>query len=451
MFQSLTGKIPPHDISAEEAVIGCLMVDGIQIINAGRIQPSDFYHEPLGIAFTACQSLYHRNTAIDMITVSQELDRMGKLETCGGVAYLMHVSTLIGSPLDLPDYSEIVVRLSIQRKAIALGEKIATIGYDGAPDQREMLDNITNLVSDFRKHGGKFSGLVSPHDTADMVNDILTKYQDKKAGIYWGFADLDKITSGIQPGELVLIGGRPSSGKSQLMIDIAEQVELQGKKILIVSAEMSMEQLVERRVAKILKRNVRDLRLGVFSEEDEAIIMKTAANIAETNTYTLPVNVSSQQIYTEALRLQEQVGLDVVFIDYLQILSDCYGDRENQNVRVGRVSKTLKSISHDLGIPVIVPCQLSRAVENRPEDDRLPNLSDLRDSGSLEQDADVVFLLYRYMGNNPVYDGGDCDPSLLRVKMAKNRQLGTAPVQTLFWNNTQRRYVNLSNSTEEML
>ena len=439
---STNGSLPPHDISAEECVIGSLLISGDQMVNVGRLMPSDFYHEPLGILFTACKSLWNRKSSINQITVAQELDRQGKLETCEGVAYLSHLISIVPSPLDIGDYAQIVERLSVSRKAIMLGSKITDIGFSAFPSQQTIVEMIVTLVSEFRKNNGRFAGLITPRDASDMMFDLITKYRNKTEGISWGFEDLDRITSGIHPAELIVNGARPGVGKTQFMIDVADNVERQGKHILFVSAEMSMEYLLERKVSRLLQKGIREIRHGEITEMDERIIFEAASAMSQSNIYTLAANVSSNEIYAEASRLADQVGLDIILVDYLQKLADCYGDKENQNIRVGRACKVLKDIAIDLNIPVIVASQLSRAIEHRPEDEKIPNLADLRDSGSIEQDADVVFLLHRYMGSAPVYDGGNRDPRVLRIKMAKNRQLGAAQAQKLLWDNDEHRYVD---------
>ncbi len=441
--QQTTGSpLPPHNIAAEECVLGSLLIDGTLIINIDRLKPADFYHEPLGILFSASQTLYHRKQSINQITVGEELERQGKLETAGGVAYLSYLISVVPSPLDLESYADIVSRLAVSRRAIALGEKITKLGFEGGPDPQKVVQKITDMVSAFRKHNDKFAGLVSPREAAEIILTMLDKYSHKQVGISWGYADMDKITSGIHPAELIIIGARPSIGKTQLMLDVAESIEMQGHKILFVSAEMSMEHILERKVARLLKKGVLELRKGEISEDDMRKVYELAGAMSEANIYTLAANVSSSEIYAEASRLKEQIDIDIVFVDYLQKLSDCYGEKENQNVRVSRVSKTLKDISTDLNIPVIAASQLSREIEHRPEKEQNPTLADLRDSGSIEQDADVVFLLHRYMGNNPVYDGSSKDPRILRVKMAKNRQLGSASAQKLFWKSDEHQYVN---------
>jgi replicative DNA helicase len=444
-------RLPPHDIAAEECVIGSLLIAGEQMVNIDKLKSSDFYHEVLGILFSACKTLWDRKQPINEITMAEELERQNNLETIGGVAYLMHLQTLVPSPLEIESYADIVRRLSVSRKAIILGEKITDIGYQADYDQQKVISKITDLVSDFRKHHGKFAGLVSPRDAAEMVFSMLTKYSNHQKRISWGFRVLDNITSGIYPSELIITGARPSIGKTQFMLDVAEYVEAQGYKVLFVSAEMSIEHLLERKVARILRKSVLSLRKGQFTEEETDQLVNYTGIISEGNIYTLAANVSSHDIYAEASRLKEQVDIDIVFVDYLQKLTDCYGERENQNVRVSRVSKVLKDISSDLNIPVVVASQLSRELENRPEKEQTPKLSDLRDSGSIEQDADVVLLLHRYMGPSPVYDKGNKDPNVLKIKMAKNRQLGTAPVQKIYWDSNNHRYINFDSEEQETL
>ena len=435
---SKTDRLPPHDLAAEECVLGSLLIDGEQIINVGKLMPADFYHEPHMIIFTAMQTLYSRHDAIDQITVGTELDRIGKLEFCGGVAYLSHIITEVPTPLDCDSYAAIVVRHSISRKTIILGQKIENVGFESLPDQQQTVEKVTGLVTDFRKNTGKFGSVITPRETADMTLDLLSKYKNKTPGILWAWPNIQKMTCGIQPAELIIIGARPSVGKSQIMLEAAEDVDMQGKNVLFVSAEMSIEHLIERKMSRVLRKGIRELRRGHITESDEDIITNKAGELSESHIYWMTTGTSSAAIYNEAIRLQEQIGLDIVFVDYLQKLADCYDLKENQNIRVGRACKTLKDLAFDLNIPVITASQLSRGIEHR--EDPAPTLSDLRDSGSIEQDADVVFLLHRDI-DGQAQDGGEHDPSVLFIKMAKNRQLGTAPHQELHWNEEQHRYL----------
>jgi replicative DNA helicase len=450
---SKTGSLPPHDIAAEEATIGSLLIDGDQLANCGRLSASDFYHEPHMNIYAAIQTIHSRHDAINQITVATELQRIGKLEDCGGVSYLVHLCTVVPTPLDCNSYAAIVVRHSVSRKAITLGDKIASVGYESCPDEQMTVERVTSLVTDFRRHSGKFGGIVSPHDTADMTMDMMTKYKNKTTPVvHWAWPNIDRLTCGLQPAELTIIGARPSVGKSQLMLEVAESADNQGKNVLFVSAEMSIEHLLERKISRLLRKSIRQLRAGDITEADEDLITEKAGELAESHIYWLAAGASSATVYSEALRLQEQIGLDIVFVDYLQKLGDCYDQRENQNIRVGRACKTLKDMAFDLNIPVVVASQLSRGIEHRGEDDQIPTLSDLRDSGSIEQDADVVFLLHRDVDGESS-DGGEHDPSVLFLKMAKNRQLGTAPHEELHWNEEQHRYLcyDVAHKQEELL
>jgi replicative DNA helicase len=437
------GKIDPHDIAAEEATLGSLLIDGDAMVDAIKLQPSDFYHEPHQWIFKACRELWNRKETINRITIAQELDRNGKLEASGGVAYFFHLISIVPTPLDIADYVGIVARLSVSRKAIELGERITKIGFSADPSQEETLTKISNLVSDFRKNNAKYGNIFSTRESLDLLLEVYWERQKKIAGMRWGYWELDDVTAGIHPGELVVVGARPSIGKSQFMFDAATHLDLQGKRVLFVSAEMSMEHIMERKLSQILQKDIGRLRKGDINEADEKAVLSAAGEMSEySNICYYAGSVSSNQIYAEAARLKDLVGIDVIFIDYLQKLNDCYGERENQNVRVGRAMKTLKDITTDLHVPVIVASQLSRDIEHRAEDDRMPNLSDLRDSGSIEQDADIVLLLYRYMGNNPEDNGGTTDPKVLWVKQAKHRQIGAKPAVPLLWDSKKFKYVN---------
>jgi replicative DNA helicase len=268
---------------------------------------------------------------------------------------------------------------------------------------------------------------------------FIQKYKEPSHAISWGYEELDRITSGIYPAELIVIGARPSVGKTQLMLDIAERVATQKKTVLFCSVEMSMEAILERRISREMGIGILDLRKKGLSGEQQGQLANESANNSERSIYYMSNGASSMDILNEATKMKEDIGLDIIFIDYLQFLKDCWLDsRENQNIRVGKASKTLKTIANELEVPVIVASQLSRALEHRSSEDKKPNLSDLRDSGNIEQDADVVFLLDReIIIKDNVYDDTN-----LSVKMAKNRQMGTAPAINLKYDIKTRRYIN---------
>lgn len=420
-------KLPPHDIDAEDAVIGSLLIDGETIHKVeNTIKPSDFYHEQNQWLFEACLALRGRREAINQITIAQELQREGILEKCGGSAYLSHLISICPTSLDIDYYAAIVRRLSIARQTIVVGNRISSIGQEANPDVNEAMSNISEIVNTFRKSATIFDELVSPNDAANTILDMMEQYLNPPKGMSWGFKTLDDLTSGIFP-ELIIIGSRPSVGKTQLLLDITENIVSQGYKILFCSAEMMIRSLMERKVARELKVDVHRLRRYAIEDGIVDGLVALAGKVAEQQVHYMPQGVSSQDIYNEALKLKSTIGLDIVFVDYLQILRDCWqSGRESKNVLVGRASKTLKALVNELDIPVVCASQLNRDVEHRTGGQRKPTLADLRESGDIEQDADVVFLLWRDMDNMEA-------SNQLEIKMAKNRQLGDAPAQKLMW------------------
>lgn len=422
-------NLPPHDINAEEAVIGSLLIDGEAISKiVTLVHKSDFYHEPDSEIYQVCSALYERRESINQITVAQELSRLGKLELCGGVAYLSHMISTVPTSLDIEHYAQVVKRLGVSRRAIVLAERIAAVGYDAEPDINEGINKIVDMVNQFRQENVAFEALVTPTDAANVLMDLMDEYNSPQRSFSWGFKDLDDLTSGIYP-ELIVIGARPGVGKTQLMLDIAEN--LWGKQVLFCTVEMSIKALLERKIARELRVDIKRLRRDGLDEKGMAQIVDLSGRVSEQQIFYLSKGSSSQDVYSEAKKLKESIGLDIVFVDYLQILSDCWRtDRENQNVRVGKACKVLKSLVNDLQVPVVVASQLSRHLEYRAE--KRPTLADLRDSGSIEQDADVVFLLHREQDKDDV----------LEVKMAKNRQLGPARAVMLQWVADRHSYAN---------
>ncbi len=421
-------RVPPHDIDCEEAVNGSLLIDG-EAFNkiATLIQPSDFYTEVGQFIYRACGTLQGRREAINQITVAQELEREGKLGTCGGAAYLSHLISIVPTSLDIEHYAQIVKRLSVSRRAISLGGQIAMVGYEARPDVNDGINAVIELASEFRKQNIAFDDIVTPADAGNILIDLINEYNDPQHTFSWGFRDLDDITSGIYP-ELIIIGARPGVGKTQLMLDIADK--LYDRHILFCSAEMSTKALLERKLAKELGTDIRQLRRQGLDDGNMDRVVELSGRVSEQQIYYLPNGCSSQDVYHEAKKMKDSVGLDIVFVDYLQLLSDCWRtSKENQNIRVGRACKVLNSIKNDLQVPVVVASQLNRSLELRAE--KRPNMADLRDSGEIEQDADVILLLYRDMEDRD---------DILEVKMAKNRQLGPARAISLQWVASRHSY-----------
>lgn len=439
--------LPPADQKVEEQLIGSI-INGGNIAKIDKLQHIDFYFEPTAMVFDAIKDLIRNKTDVTLTTVTNELDRTEKLERIGGDAYLNKLISQLDST-DIESLVKLVYRMSVNRQIIALAKAIKAVGFQDGLKEQDSIIKVTELTQEFRKKAQPDIEIITPRMAADAIVDLVHKYDNATRTANYGFNALDSITGGLQPGEFIIFGARPGIGKTEIALNIAEKADKQRKKILVASAEMVFSQLLERIAARELNTTVLRIRKGNFDDHQIDKLIALSARTAEhSNLYYVANSVTSQVIYNLAARMQEQYGLDLVVVDYLQKLGDCYDSRENQNIRVSRACKVLVDTAHTLNIPVICLSQLSRAIELRGEDDRNPNLSDLRDSGSIEQDADVVFLLNRYMGDAPTRDNTDTDPSILGIKMAKNRQLGPASCQFLKWNDVTRSYADLPNPNE---
>jgi len=430
----VSAKLPLHDIDAEEAVVGSILIDDEVMPEVARtIKAQDFYSERNKILFEGCSRLKARREGVDQITLAHELDRMGKLEACGGAAYLSHLVSVVPTSLDAGYYADIVRRCSVYRQLRALGKQIEAAADAGDPDTNATLDRVSGWLADFKREHTTIDSLITPEMAAGELIQMLCDYETHANTISWGFRDLDRITTGIYP-ELIIVGARPSVGKTEFMLNVAANIH---EKILFCSSEMTLRALQERKIARELKVSIHKLRRGEITAEQKSRVSDMAGEITD-QVYYLPPGISSQDIYDTVARMKDAVGVSIVFVDYLQILRDCWtSGRESLRVRVGAACKTLKAIVNDFNVPVVCASQLNRELEYRPDDRNRPKLADLRESGDIEQDADVVLLLWRDKDNPDMSVS-----SVLEVKMAKNRQLGDAPKIDLIWLPGERRYAD---------
>ncbi len=394
-------KLPPHDIDADEAVIGSLLIDGQAIYKiATFLQQSDFYSERNLWIYGACLSIYQRGEAINQITVAQELDRQGKLEESGGAAYLSHLISICPTSLDIEHYAQIVYRLSLMRNLIKAADQIAAIGYNADPDVETSLNRAEDVL--FRLRHGQ-----SPRDFVH-IRQVLDKYFEAPPGTgaedpahgsaphaISGFTGLDEFLGGFQPSDLIIIAGRPSLGKTSLALNIARNAAAeQGACVALFSLEMAQEAVVLRLLSSESGVDLRRVRLGQhLTEGEEKRIMDATGILSEAPLY---VDDTSQlrviEMRSKARRLHRERGIDLIIIDYLQLMQGD-GRTENRVQEISLISRSLKALARELEVPVIAVSQLSRAVEWRAS--HKPQLSDLRESGSIEQDADIVMFIYR--------------------------------------------------------
>ena len=392
-------KLPPRDLDAEEAVIGSLLIDGASVFRvASLLQPGDFYHEQCQVLYAGCLSLYQRNEAIDQITVAQELDRQGKLVSCGGAAYLSHLISMVPTSLDVDHYAQIVSRLAVSRRLIQAAAHIEAIGYEANPDIDSSLNRAEDVLFKLR-HGQSPRDFVPIRQVLDQYFEPAPEAQDGEgAGIQrvtTGFAGLDEFLGGMGRSDLIIIAGRPSMGKTSFALSIATNAAVkQGACSAIFSLEMAREPVVFRMLASEADVDSRTIRIGRHaSDEEEQRIMNAIGVLSEAPIYIddSPM-LRVVEMRSKARRLHFERGIDLIIIDYMQLIQ---GDvrTENRVVEIGYISRSLKALARELNVPVICISQLSRAVEWRAS--HRPQLSDLRESGSIEQDADVVAFIYR--------------------------------------------------------
>jgi len=395
-------KLPPHDINAEEAVIGSLLIDGSTIYKiATLLQPSDFYHEPNQWLYEACLSLYQRNEAINQITVAQELDRQGRLEPCGGVAYLSHLISIVPTSLDIEHYAQIVYRLSVSRRLISAAQQIGAIGQQADPDVDASLSKAEDVLYRLR-HGQSPRDFVHIRQVLDKYFEDADRsatpgtagYQEALSYTLSGFTGLDELLGGFQHSDLVIIGGRPSMGKTSLVLNIARNAAIeQGACVALFSLEMARDPVVWRLLSTESGVNLSRIRLGLHTEEEEKRIMEATGILSEAPIY---IDDSPQlrvvEMRSKARRLYFERGINLIIIDYMQLMQGD-GRMENRVQEVSYISRSLKALARELDVPVLAVSQLSRASEFRAS--HAPQLSDLRESGSIEQDADVVVFVNR--------------------------------------------------------
>jgi replicative DNA helicase len=390
-------RLPPHDIEAEEAVIASLLVDSEAIYKVAVIlQPDDFFREKNAWAYEACFALWERNETINEVTVGHELARRDRLEQIGGLAYLSRLVTELPTPIGVEHYAGIVKRDAVYRRLIEAASRITQMAYSGGPDLDGTLSRAESLLLSLST-GKRLSDFVHIRDVLDgfWEGPGLEAFKGGLQGsVRTGFMDLDTLLGGLKRADLIVLAARPSLGKTSLALNIARNAAVgQNAKVAIFSLEMAAEQLVQRLLASESGVDSTRLRLGLHTEAEERRVMNALGILSAIDIY---VDDSAVQRVTEirskALRLHRDKGLDLVIVDYLQLIHGTErGDNRVQEISL--ISRSLKELARELDVPVIAVSQLSRAPEMRSP--HIPMLSDLRESGSIEQDADVVVFIYR--------------------------------------------------------
>ena len=441
-------KLLPHDLEAEEAVVGSVLIDGDCFSRvAPHIKADDFYRERNQLCFAACEALFQRDEAIDQVTLARELSRSSQLETVGGMAYLSHLISVTPTSAHSEHYANVVARTATMRKLIDVASRISAMGYQDTND----VDATLRLAEDalFTVRG------TDTHRGFVPLRQIYDQYLEDRAAIadpigentgpvMLGFTDLDELLGGIQRSDLLILGARPSLGKSTLALNICVNAAKNGSTTGVFSLEMSREQLALRILSSEAEIDSHRLRLGLYTEAEEQRLIDAIGQLSD-----LPVYIDDTPFQTmvemrsKARRLSLEHGLDLLVVDYLQLIQGRgRGGNENRVQEISEISRSLKGMARDLNIALVTCSQLSRGVEQRTG--HRPMLSDLRDSGSIEQDADVVMFIHRedlYFTEDEwdqQFPGRPYPRNVADLIVAKHRNGPTGTVQLYFRDNLVR-------------
>lgn len=433
-------RIPPHSIEAEQSVLGSMIMDHDAVIVASEILiTSDFYRPDHGQIFAAIMELYTTGNPIDLVTIQDRLVQNGVLDQVGGLSYLVELANSVPTSAHIKQYAKIVQEKATLRKLIKVSTDISAKSYEG----EEPLDNIMNFAEKSifdvlqNKKTDDFTGIDEIVLTSIEKIEEAHKSKGGITGIETGFIDLDQRTAGLQPSDLILVAARPSMGKTAFSLNIIQTAGIKNKKsVAVFSLEMSKDQLVSRMLCAEAMIDSQKARTGMLEKDDWDRIAQSIPNITNSRIYiddTPGINVMDMR--AKCRRLKMEKGLDLIMIDYLQLMSGV-GDGSSRQQEISDISRSLKALAREMNAPVIALSQLSRACEQRQ--DHRPMLSDLRESGAIEQDADVVMFLYRDEYYHPDTD----KKNVGEIIIAKQRNGPTGTVE-LVWLGQYTKFANM--------
>lgn len=429
-------RIPPHSVEAEQSVLGSILLDKDAMISVSEtLIPEDFYKEAHRVIYECMLKLYNNQSEIDLITLADELRDQGYLDDIGGIAYITSLSTIVPTTSNIKYYINIVKEKSISRQLISAANDIINLGYDSSTKVEDVLENAEKKIFDISQE----------RTTNDFqpINQVLTEtlsmleklYEEKSdvTGLTTGFRDLNKKINGLQRSDLLLIAARPAMGKTAFALNLVQNAALKGDaSVAVFSLEMSKEQLVQRMVAAQSSVELKKIKTGTLAANDwpritDGMAVLSGAKIHIDDTPGIKIS----ELRSKCRKLKIEKGLDLVLIDYLQLMEG-EGHNESRQQEIAKISRSLKILAKELDCPVVALSQLSRAPEQRA--DHRPMLSDLRESGSIEQDADIVMFLYRDEYYNPDTER----KNIGEVIVAKNRHGETGTVELVWFGEIQK-------------
>ncbi|GAA4867266.1 replicative DNA helicase [Paenibacillus vulneris] len=439
-------RIPPQNLEAEQAVLGAILLDSDSLVTAmERITSDDFYRTSHQRIFESMIELAEENEPIDLITLTARLQNKQQLEEIGGIKYLSELANAVPTAANIDYYAQIVEEKSMLRRLIRAATNIVTEGYAAADDVGDLLSDAEKRILEIsqRRSG---TGFIAIRDVLMEVFDKVEFLYNNKGGatgVKSGFQDLDKMTSGFQRSDLIIVAARPSVGKTAFALNIAQNVGVREKEtVAIFSLEMGAAQLVQRMICAEANVDAGRMRTGFLESDDWEKLTMAIGALSEANIYIDDSpSVTVADIRAKCRRLKQEKGLGMILIDYLQLIHG-RGKGDNRQQEVSEISRTLKQIARELDVPVIALSQLSRGVEQRQ--DKRPMMSDLRESGSIEQDADIVAFLYR----DDYYDKESEKKNIIEIIIAKQRNGPVGTVELAFLKNFNK-FVGLDRTHQE--
>ena len=440
-MNEMIDRIPPHNNEAEQSVIGAIFLEPQALITAAEVLvPEDFYRMAHQKIFTTMLTLSDRGQAIDVVTVTEELSAKKELEDVGGISYLTEIANSVPTAANIVHYANIVEEKALLRRLIRVATTIVEDGYTREDEVEALLSEAEKNMMEVsnRKNAGDFKHikdvLVQTYDNIELLH---TQKGDV-TGIPTGFTDLDKITAGFQRNDLIIVAARPSVGKTAFALNIAQNVATKtSEKVAIFSLEMGADQLVMRMLCAEGNIDAQLLRTGDLQAEDWRKLTMAMGSLSNAGIFIDDSSgIRVNEIRSKCRRLQQEHGLGMVIIDYMQLIQGSGKSGENRQQEVSEISRSLKGLARELEIPVIALSQLSRGVEQRQ--DKRPMMSDLRESGSIEQDADIVSFLYR----EDYYDKETENENMIEIIIAKQRNGPTGTV-TLAFAKEYNKFVNV--------
>ena len=441
------GKIPPQNLDAEKSLLGAVLIDEEVLADAAEItHANDFYDKNHGLIFAGMMRLFEKHKPVDLLTLTDELKRKDELEMVGGSAYLTELTNYVPTAAHASAYAEMIAQTAVRRRLIKASGDISELGYDESTTTQELLEKAEAELFSVSDQSTK-QDLVSLEsiltDSFDRIEE-LSKNKGSLRGVRTGYRDLDNMTAGLQKSDLIILAARPAMGKTTLVTNLAYNVAtIEKKPVLFFSLEMSKEQLVDRMLADASGVDSWNIRTGNLSDNDFAKLSEAMGEMAEAPIYIDDTpGLSVLEMRTKARRIAHENQLGLIIVDYLQLMQANGNHNGNRVQEVSEISRGLKLIARELNVPLIALSQLSRSVESRTPP--IPQLADLRESGSIEQDADIVSFIYRpgyYEPDNPEVQ------NITDLIIAKHRNGPVGKVQ-LYFHPERLRFMSLDRKHE---